>query len=89
MFNVRRISLKLTVVKIGTVLNYTLCREGVWRSVSVASRTLNLDTEVGIVAVLWAGRSVVRISAEALDFSLLRIVQTGPGVHPASCSVGT
>jgi hypothetical protein len=65
MFNTRHISLKLTEVKVVTVLNFALCSEGVWRSVSVAPRTLNLDTEVAIVAVLWAGRSVVRISAEA------------------------
>ena len=83
MFNAHRMSQKVSEKKVFTVLNYVLCRECVWRSGSVAPRTLNLDTEVGIVTVLWAGRSVVRISA------LLRIVQTGPGVYPAKCSVDT
>jgi hypothetical protein len=59
MFNAHRISPKLSEVKVVIVLNYALCREGVWRSGSVAPRTLNLDAEVGIVTVLWAGRSVV------------------------------
>jgi len=85
----RTMSLKLSEVKVITVRNYALCREGVWRIGSLAPRTLNLDIEVVIVTVLWAGRPVVRISAGAKDFSLLRIVQTGPGVHPTSCSVGT
>jgi hypothetical protein len=61
MFNAQRISLKLSEVKVVTVLNYALCREGVWLSGRVAPRTLNLNTEAGIVTVLWAGRSGVRI----------------------------
>jgi hypothetical protein len=36
-----------------------------------------------------AGQSRVRIPVEARDFSLLQNAQTGSGVHPASCSVGT
>jgi len=46
---------------------------------NVAPRTLNFDTEVGIVTVLWAGRPVVRISAGAKDFSLLQFVQSRQG----------
>ena len=89
MFNAHRISLKLSEVKIFNVLSYAPCREGVWRSGSVAPRTLNPCTVVGIVTAVWAGRSDFRISAGAKDVSVLRIVQTGSGVHPAPCSVGT
>ena len=37
----------------------------------------------GIVVRLQAGRSKVRISAEARDFSFLQNVQTGPAAHSA------
>jgi len=87
MFNAQRISLQLSEGKGATVFNYEPYREDVWRSGGVAPRILNLGTVVGIVTALWARRSGVRISEGAKGFSLLRIVQTGPGVHPASCSV--
>jgi hypothetical protein len=44
---------------------------------------------VDMVTRLRAGESEVRISAEARYFSILHIVQTGSGVHPASFSMGT
>ena len=41
------------------------------------------------VTRLRAGGFGVRIPAGVRDFSLLQIVQTGSGPHPASCSVST
>jgi hypothetical protein len=38
---------------------------------------------------LKAGRSGVWITARARDFVFSAPIQTGPGVHPASCTVGT
>jgi len=43
-------------------------------------------SSVGIVTELWAGRSGDRIPVAA-RFSAP--VQTGPGAHPASCTIGT
>jgi len=47
------------------------------------------DSVVSTVNTLWAGRPGVRILAEATDLSLLQNVQTSPGFHPASYSMGT
>jgi len=47
------------------------------------------NSVVSIATRLWAGRSGVRFPAEAGDFSLLRIVQTGRGAQPVSCQIGT
>ena len=44
----------------------------------------------GIIATaLRAGQSEVRIPLGARDFSLLQIVRTGSGAHPASYTMGT
>ena len=40
------------------------------------------------ILTLPAGRAGVRILAQATDFDFLQIVQTGCGLHTASCSVG-
>ena len=42
-------------------------------------------SSVGIATELWSGRSGVRIP-EGRDFPS---IQTGPGAHPASCTMGT
>jgi hypothetical protein len=44
--------------------------------------------EVGVVSMLRAGRSGVRIAVEARCYSLLQNVQTGSGAQPAY-SLGT
>jgi len=38
---------------------------------------------------LWAGRTGVRIPAEAIYISLLHNVQTGSEIHKVSCSTGS
>jgi hypothetical protein len=43
-------------------------------------------SSVGIATELWAGRSGDRIPVGGEIFST---VQTGPGAHPASCTMGT
>jgi hypothetical protein len=47
------------------------------------------DNTVNIATRLRAGRPGVRILSGARDLSLLQIVQTSPGIHPASCTIGT
>ena len=42
----------------------------------------------GVVTRLQSVCYEVRIAAEAVDFSLLWLVQTGSAAHAASCSVG-
>jgi hypothetical protein len=49
----------------------------------------NLDSVVGIVPGLQAGKSRVRKRARATDNSLLHVVQSESGSCPASCSVST
>jgi hypothetical protein len=46
----------------------------------------NADTAVGIITRLRAGRFVVHILAGTRDISLLQVVQTASGAHPASYS---
>jgi hypothetical protein len=49
------------------------------------------DSSVGIATGLWAGRLRCRSFESRCDqeFSVVHIVQTGSGAHPASCAVGT
>ena len=42
------------------------------------------NSVVSVATRLWAGQSGVRFPAEAGDFSLLQIVQNGPGAQPLS-----
>jgi hypothetical protein len=56
-----------------------------WAFIYLCSR----DIVVSIVNTLWAGQPWVRIPTEATDLSPLQNIQTSPGVHPASYSMGT
>jgi hypothetical protein len=51
--------------------------------------TWSRDSAVSIVTKLLVGRSGARIPAEAKDFSILIIFQSGSGAHPTSYSVDT
>ena len=47
------------------------------------------DSVVGIATRLWARRSGVRILIRVRYFPFHKIFETGLGLHPVSCSVGT
>jgi hypothetical protein len=44
----------------------------------------DISTAVGVVPIVWAGRSEVLVSAGVLVLSLLQIAQTGCDTRPAS-----
>jgi hypothetical protein len=64
-------------------------RQGLWISLYYIILKRIWDSVVGIVTGLQAGSSGISILARARDFSILQIVQTSVGAHPASCPVGT
>lgn len=86
----------LLSVAIPPVLRIHLChpRDGKWtRERPQIQRTKTpppkADSLGGIKNRLRAGQSGVHTTAQARDYSLLKHVHTGPGVHPAPYSART